>query len=407
MPIYTLAHLVIMLFFAFIIGASIGSFLNVCMLRIPRKISLSFPGSHCFSCGTPLGITENIPIFGYFILKGKCKHCGSTFSFQYAWVEIITALFSVIAFIVSLQTTNSFNPMVFVSQLIFFSILLVAAVIDLKNEIIPDQITIPFFIFFVLIHHFYRFSLSNDNQNSFDIFINRPSITISLLLVFSIYYCISHIESSADILTKINAALLFLLTITIFSLPYTIGNNSPYYLSCMNSLLGALFCGGFLYILTLPFKIFNFPDFLGEGDIKLFLAIGAFFGGFNSYKILIVWLYITAIFASILVFWQAAKKLSNKTEKLAGGIFLFIMIIGLSLIAIAQTITPNKFIFLSGVILFLSTSYCFFLLAKKWSDQKIVSKGFPMAPFIMLATLAFLFTQNQFNEKLLLFFKIF
>lgn len=399
MPIYSLAHLLIMCIFAFLIGASIGSFLNVCILRIPRKIALSLPGSHCFSCGTSLGASENVPILGYFLLKGKCKHCGTTFSFQYAWVEILTAIFSVFAFFLSIKNAYSFSAVFYVFEISLFSILLVAAVIDYRHSIIPDQITIPFFVFYSLFHIFFSSSLINSSTTHYFSWYESIALLI-LLLCFAVYYFISHVETTLDIVPKLNSIFLFLLAFFLITLfVFFPEKYSSYLQSVFNSLAGAFFCGGVLYVLIFFFKFLRLPDILGEGDSKLFLAVGAFFGNITSYHILVLWLYITAMLASISIYMQARKKVTILAEKYVGGIFLFIMIIGISLIGLSQFLFPNRYIFLSGVILFLSTSYVYFLLTKKWSDQKIVEQSFPMGSFIMIATLIYLIYQVQITEK--------
>ena len=83
-----------------IIGASFGSFLNVVIYRVPKKMSIVKPRSHCFSCNTPIKAIDNIPIVAYFLLRGKCKNCGAKFPSRYAFVEVITALLTIIIFII-------------------------------------------------------------------------------------------------------------------------------------------------------------------------------------------------------------------------------------------------------------------------------------------------------------------
>jgi leader peptidase (prepilin peptidase)/N-methyltransferase len=78
--------------FLFAIGASVGSFLNVVVYRLPRGISLVSPGSHCPNCQTPLAWRDNIPVLGWILLKGKCRYCGKAISRRYPIVETITGL---------------------------------------------------------------------------------------------------------------------------------------------------------------------------------------------------------------------------------------------------------------------------------------------------------------------------
>src|SRR5687768_18224519 len=80
------------LLFATVIGLMIGSFLNVCIYRIPKQQSLMFPGSRCANCGKPLRWFDNIPIVSYLVLRGRCGQCGAAISIRYPVVEALTAL---------------------------------------------------------------------------------------------------------------------------------------------------------------------------------------------------------------------------------------------------------------------------------------------------------------------------
>jgi leader peptidase (prepilin peptidase) / N-methyltransferase len=118
-------------------GAFIGSFLNVCIVRIPRRESIVTPGSHCPHCNEPIRFYENIPILSFFLLKGRCRHCRKPISLQYFFVEAFTALGSLLLF-------SKYGPSL--SYLFYFSFLaalIVITVIDLHHQIIPDVISIP------------------------------------------------------------------------------------------------------------------------------------------------------------------------------------------------------------------------------------------------------------------------
>ena len=120
-----------------IFGALIGSFLNVCILRMPEGKSIVFPGSHCPRCQTPIRFYDNLPLLSYLLLGGKCRHCKASISIQYPIVEGITALSSLflwIKFGVSLSYFFYFS---------FIAALIVITVIDLYHQIIPDVISLP------------------------------------------------------------------------------------------------------------------------------------------------------------------------------------------------------------------------------------------------------------------------
>ncbi len=120
-----------------IFGAMIGSFLNVCIHRLPKEESIARPGSHCPKCKTPIRFYDNIPLLSYLLLRGKCRYCQASISIQYPIVEAITALSSFFLFItfgVSLSFIYYFS---------FVAALIVITVIDLYHQIIPDVISLP------------------------------------------------------------------------------------------------------------------------------------------------------------------------------------------------------------------------------------------------------------------------
>ena len=120
-----------------IFGALVGSFLNVCIFRLPKEESIIWPGSHCPQCNKPIKFYDNIPLISYLLLQGKCRYCKKTISLQYPLVEGITALSSLCLFI-------KFGPSL--SYLFFFAFvaaLIVITVIDLYYQIIPDVISLP------------------------------------------------------------------------------------------------------------------------------------------------------------------------------------------------------------------------------------------------------------------------
>jgi leader peptidase (prepilin peptidase)/N-methyltransferase len=121
----------------FLFGLLFGSFLNVCIYRIPRQESIVFPPSHCPACGVQIKPWDNIPVLSFVFLGGKCRSCHAKISWRYPLVELLTAsLF--LAFVYS----YSFVPLTFV-YLVFVSALIVISFIDLDHRIIPDKISLP------------------------------------------------------------------------------------------------------------------------------------------------------------------------------------------------------------------------------------------------------------------------
>lgn len=123
-------------------GASIGSFLNVCIYRIPKGESIVFPGSFCPVCKTPIPFYLNIPIISFLILLGKCKKCQTEISIRYPAVEFITAIFALATFIKFGLTGEGLFWFTFIALLITISF------IDIDLQIIPDILSIPGIIIF-------------------------------------------------------------------------------------------------------------------------------------------------------------------------------------------------------------------------------------------------------------------
>ncbi len=121
----------------FLAGTCIGSFLNVCIHRIPRKESIVFEGSMCPACKKRIAFYDNIPILSYLILGGRCRNCGSPISIRYPIVEALTALVFLGLYLKFGLTVSFFVYSAFSSALI------VITFIDLSLRIIPDVITLP------------------------------------------------------------------------------------------------------------------------------------------------------------------------------------------------------------------------------------------------------------------------
>nr|WP_320050602.1 prepilin peptidase [uncultured Desulfuromonas sp.] len=122
---------------SFVLGAVVGSFLNVCIFRIPAGVSVVRPASHCPSCQTPIRWYHNIPIFTWLLLRGRCAYCGQTFSWRYPFVELLTGVLYWLVFYYAGLTL--LTPVYW----LFISALIVVTFIDLDHQIIPNVITYP------------------------------------------------------------------------------------------------------------------------------------------------------------------------------------------------------------------------------------------------------------------------
>ena len=120
-----------------VFGTIVGSFLNVCIHRLPLRKSLMWPGSHCPHCQSPVKPYDNVPILGYLWLRGRCRTCRAPISIQYPLVELITGAVFLGAYLLF------DSPAVLVTRLLFACAMIVLFVIDLEHRILPDAITLP------------------------------------------------------------------------------------------------------------------------------------------------------------------------------------------------------------------------------------------------------------------------
>jgi len=137
-------------FFIFLIGISIGSFLNVCIYRIPQEESL-IPSSHCKECGYNLKVKELVPIFSYIFLRGKCRGCGKKISAQYPLIELINGALYLLLYI------RFGFTLLFIKYAIIGSILMVLALIDYNTQYVYSIVSwsaIIVSVIFVFIHFF-------------------------------------------------------------------------------------------------------------------------------------------------------------------------------------------------------------------------------------------------------------
>ena len=120
-----------------LLGLIVGSFLNVCIYRLPRHESVHWPGSHCTVCNRPLAWYENIPLASWLVLGGRCRTCRETISPIYPIVEAITGAVFVIGYVIYGAT-----PLL-AARLLFACAMIVLFAIDLRHQILPNAITVP------------------------------------------------------------------------------------------------------------------------------------------------------------------------------------------------------------------------------------------------------------------------
>lgn len=128
--------------YIFMVGTCVGSFLNVCIYRIPENKSIVTPGSSCPNCNNSIPFYLNVPILSYLFLMGRCKFCNVPISLRYPIIELITGVFALL-----LYAKFSLSPQFFY-WFVFISVLITISFIDFDHQIIPDIISIPGILIF-------------------------------------------------------------------------------------------------------------------------------------------------------------------------------------------------------------------------------------------------------------------
>ena len=120
-----------------VLGLVVGSFLNVCIHRLPRRESIAWPASHCTACQRTLAWFENVPVGSWLVLRGRCRTCGAGISLTYPLVELVTGMVFVGGYLL-----YGVTPLLAV-RLLFACAMIVLFVIDLRHRILPNVITLP------------------------------------------------------------------------------------------------------------------------------------------------------------------------------------------------------------------------------------------------------------------------
>jgi leader peptidase (prepilin peptidase)/N-methyltransferase len=211
-------------FFFFVFGIVIGSFLNVCISRIPEGLSIVSPGSRCPRCLNPIKPYDNIPVFGWLLLQGKCRNCGLPISPMYPLVEFSTGLIFVLAcyeFGIGLLTLK---------WLLFSCLIIVLVVTDFRVRLLPDLI-------------------------------NFPGLAMGLVLAFRV-----------RIPDPTAVTLFFLLGFRKF--PF----HTALFFNVLNAVLGALLGSMLLWGAAALYKLLRKREGMGMGDVKMMAMVGAFMG---------------------------------------------------------------------------------------------------------------------------------
>ena len=164
---------IIMQICMFCIGACIGSFLNVCIFRIPKGESVATPPSHC-KCGKHIKFYDNIPILSWFLLRGKARCCGEKISFRYPLVETITAVLFLLLWI-------SFPPTQAVIFMLFSSLMIFCTFVDIDTMTLPDIATVGGTIIGVIVSSIFPIIHDVDVENIHPILTHISGLGTSLI----------------------------------------------------------------------------------------------------------------------------------------------------------------------------------------------------------------------------------
>jgi leader peptidase (prepilin peptidase)/N-methyltransferase len=252
--------------FFFVLGAIIGSFLNVLIHRIPNEESIVFPNSACPKCKAAIKPYDNIPILSWLLLGGKCRGCKAPISPRYFAVELINALLFVLVFFAVGFTP--FLPVVFV----FVSTVLALIFIDAEHMILPDVINFPLLAFSLVVR-----------------------------LVFALAFGSAYFSDLA-----------FFPLNQMSGLPTWI-------VSLIGAGLGGLLGGGFLWLVGALWKKLRGVDAMGFGDVKMMFAVGALLGGRLTLLSVFLGAFSGAIIGIVVIARQKEKDLQTQ---IPFGIFL-------------------------------------------------------------------------------------
>jgi len=273
------------IFWVFVVGLGVGSFLNVLIARLPYEKSIIWPGSRCGNCYRSLKLLDNMPIIGYLRLRGKCRFCGAKFSSRYLWVELGTGLAFVALFLVEVMSQSTGGPSFiepwhnslglafpyigsttpipplkvwayFFFHAYLLSMLIAAAMVDAEHRIIPPQIT--YSAAFV-------------------------GILASLLLPWpwplTDATAISQIPTDPWILPEVQAKIPTGLTLSPFwGPPPNWAPAGSWQLGLMNGLCGAAAGTAVVRLFKFLFEVGFGQEALGLGDADLLMMAGAFLG---------------------------------------------------------------------------------------------------------------------------------
>lgn len=252
--------------FIFILGAMVGSFLNVVIHRVPHEQSIVFPNSACPSCKNSIKPYDNIPILSWIILGGRCRNCKEKISPRYPAVELLTALVFLVVY--HQIGFNAFLPVC----LVFAASVVALIFIDAEHMILPNVITYPLLVFALLVRFVFPFIFGAEY------FSDLAAFPLNRLEDYPVWL-----------------------------------------VSVLGAVLGGLAGGGFLWLVGAIWKMLRGVDAMGLGDVKMMFAVGALLG----WRLTILSIFLGAFSGAIIgVFVIARQKDKDMQTQIPFGIFL-------------------------------------------------------------------------------------
>jgi len=329
---------------AFILGLIFGSFLNVVIHRVPRGLSVVFPGSHCASCGAPVRAFDNIPLLSYAALGGRCRSCRARISVAYPMVELLTGLmFVALVF----KTGPSWEALL---EFAFACVMIALIFIDAVHFLIPNVITYPAFIF-ALVVAAARGGWGAQFSQVFDISIIFPGLQSEFApwraalfggLIFATaapgFWLLDRMdpilfgkyfdweegdgeaaEEPSDVAREteierrhnraIHATMILGLILAVawaaMAIYFSAGNQPAFedaYSGLLRASAGALAVGGLTWCIRAVYFFIRGIEGMGLGDVKMMSVVGAFMGWIGGFGVLLLGSTIGAIVGAILMY---------------------------------------------------------------------------------------------------------
>jgi leader peptidase (prepilin peptidase) / N-methyltransferase len=247
----------------FVLGLVFGSFLNVCIYRLPRGLSVVAPRSACPNCRRQIALYDNIPVVSWLLLRGRCRHCQNPISPRYVAIELLTGTVFTLCYLyfgLSLSTLK---------YCVFSFLLLGLIFTDAETKLLPDKLTLP---------------------------------GLALGIIFSLLVPVNDLASQS--------------VPGIVSLPFS-GDVSVRLLSLVDSLLGAAIGASFIYGVGAIYLRWRGMEGMGFGDVKLMAMVGAFLGT----KLTILTIFSASVagsvfgLATVLIVWmKRTHRFRKRTE---------------------------------------------------------------------------------------------